>query len=79
MLKDVVVSHGIQELVIVGPKREYRDQPVKFKNLVYLEDSEDDQFTTLIKEWLRSSVPKFILANSLKDIPDCYNFETDIW
>ncbi|CEL62848.1 hypothetical protein RSOLAG1IB_10524 [Rhizoctonia solani AG-1 IB] len=77
MLKDVVVSHGIQELVIVGTKREYLDQPVK--SFVYLENSENDQFTTLIKEWLRSSVPKFILANSLKDVPDCYNFQTHIW
>ncbi|KAH7325467.1 hypothetical protein B0J17DRAFT_681479 [Rhizoctonia solani] len=73
--KEVVTSHGIQELGL-GGKMAFSEcispQPVRF------DDPDGDYYTAPIKKWLTDNVPKFKLINSPNELPG-YGFQADVW
>ncbi|KAH7332982.1 hypothetical protein B0J17DRAFT_771468 [Rhizoctonia solani] len=75
-LKEVVKSHGVQELRLgrlLVPLPSSRED-----NMVRFEHPEDGLYTKPIEDWLRATVPNFTVARRMKDIPDS-EFWMDIW
>ncbi|KAH7325431.1 hypothetical protein B0J17DRAFT_710219 [Rhizoctonia solani] len=80
-LKEVVTSHGIQELKLGGSVDRLKSDPEHIPTLehpIRFEDPNDDEHTAPIKEWLRSAVPKFDLVERLEDLPDI-DFQSYDW
>ncbi|CAE6426460.1 unnamed protein product [Rhizoctonia solani] len=80
-LKEVVTSHGIQELKLGGSIDELKsdsehtptlERPVRF------EDPKDDEQTAPMKDWLRDTVPDFGIVRRLEDFPD-FDFQSYDW
>ncbi|CAE6441867.1 unnamed protein product [Rhizoctonia solani] len=74
--KEMVISHGIQELGLRGGMA--TPMLVQSSPIVLFDDPEADQYTTPIKEWLRDNVPQFKMIKELNDLPH-YNRQEKFW
>ncbi|KAH7325468.1 hypothetical protein B0J17DRAFT_772342 [Rhizoctonia solani] len=74
--KQVMTSHGIQELGIGG--RIWIHPPGEHEHLIRFHDPEYDNYMDLIKEWFKANVPKFKVVKSLDDLRD-NAFRKAIW
>ncbi|CAE6460580.1 unnamed protein product [Rhizoctonia solani] len=75
-LKEVVNSHGVQEMSIGGllaPRPSFRGE-----GMIRFEDPADDLHTNPIRDWLRATVPNFVVARRMADISES-EFWIDTW